>query len=133
MNNIYFGIAGTVLQSLCLAAFILISRTSFAQGGKLVVIGLTIVSVVMLLWYGVRRVKTRLNLFLLPVLLALGYSIAFHLVGVLGFHGLLMDWDISTDYFMSVLRVTSMVFAMYSIVTAVLYLVNRAIQKNSLL
>jgi hypothetical protein len=122
MKPVRFGIAGVVLQGIFLAAFILISRTSIAAMGKPVVIGLALICMVVLLWQGVKEAQTRATLFRLPLLLALGYIIAFHVVGVLGFRGLLRDWDFSADYLMSVLRVTIIVFVLYAIGTALLYL-----------
>jgi hypothetical protein len=131
MRPIHFGIAGTVLQGVGLAAFILISGMGIATVGKPIVIGLTLVSVALLLWHGVKQAKTRAALCLLPALLALGYVIAFHAVGALGFSGLLRDMEFSADYLLSVLRVTAIVFVLYVIGTALLYFVSKALKART--
>ncbi|MEN6544240.1 hypothetical protein [Parvibaculum sp.] len=125
MKLIRFGVMGIALQGMGLAAFILISRTSVATIGKPAVIGLTVVSVASLLWRSVTQAKTPTVIFLLPALLALGYAIAFHVVGVFGFRGLLRDAEFSVDYLLSVLRVTGIVFVLYAIGTASLYFVGK--------
>lgn len=131
MKPIRFGVTGTVLQGVGLAAFVLISRTGIANVGKPIVIGLTLVSVALLLWHGVKQVKTRTALCLLPALLALGYVVAFHAVGALGFRGLLRDMEFSADYLLSVFRVAAIVFVLYAIGTALLYFVSKALKARS--
>lgn len=128
MKPVRFGLAGMVLQGAGLAAFILISRTNISTVGKPVVIGLTLVSVALLLWHSVKQAKTPAVIFMLPALLALGYIVAFHAVGAMGFHGLLRDMEFSADYLLSVLRVTGIVFVAYVVGTALLYFVSKMLK-----
>jgi hypothetical protein len=94
MKFAQFAILGTILQGAFLIAFILVSRGRFAGVGKPLVITLACLSVTLILGVGVRNAKDSTSLCLLPVMLAVGYVIAFHLVGEIGFPGLLfLTWD----------------------------------------
>ena len=130
MKYLKIGIAGIVLQAACLAVFIIVSRTSFAAIGKPVVIALTLLVMGVFLWRKVTRVAARRDLFVLSALLALGYAIAFHLVGAIGFPGLLRDLGALADYFVSVMRVTAIVFLLYAIGAWLLYLLNKALNAH---
>jgi hypothetical protein len=121
MKTIKRGILGVVLQAVCLIAFIEVSRTSIAGIGKPLVVLLSVLSVLLFLWNWLKNEKRRIILWI-PVLLAVGYSIAFHLVGLVGFPGLLADISLSADYAKSVLSVTAIMFGCYSIATGFLYL-----------
>lgn len=126
-----FCVVGMALQGMGLVAFILISRTSIATVGKPVVIALTLASVALLLWHSVKQAKTPMVIILLPALLALGYTVALHAVGAIGFRGLLRDIEFSTDYLLSVLRVTGIVFVLYVIGTTLLYFVGKMLKVQS--
>lgn len=122
-----FSILGIALQSTSLLVFILVSRTNLAAIGKPSVILLAGLSVVILLWRGVRNATDSTSLFLLPLTLAVGYIIAFHLVGMVGSAGLLSDvYSPYDEYFWSVFRVTVVLFLLYGIATVFLFMVNRA-------
>ena len=124
---IRFSILGIALQGTSLLVFVLISRTNLAALGKPSVISLAGLSVGILLWRGVRNATDSTSLFLLPLTLAVGYIIAFHLLGVIGFAGLLTDLHSPYDeYFWSVFRVTVGLFLLYGIATVLLFMVNRA-------
>jgi hypothetical protein len=124
---IRFSILGIALQGTSLLLFVLISRTNVAAVGKPSVISLAALSVGVLLWCGVRNAPDWISLFLLPVTLAVGYILAFHLLGILGFSGLLNDLHSPYDeYFLSVFRVTVVLFLLYGIATILLFMVNRA-------
>ena len=126
MKLVQISILGLVLLGAGLAAFVFVSRTRFADLGKPFVIALAFLGVGLLLWRGVRNVSGVTYLFLLPAMLALGYIAAFHLVGEIGFPGLLRDVRPFTGgYVWSVLRVTSVVFCLYGIATALLFILNR--------
>ncbi len=125
MKLIHFGLAGAALQGSGLILFILISRTDIAPVGRAVVIGLTLLSLALLLWNGIKKAKNWVTLLLLPTLLALGYVVAFYAIGFLGFHGLLRDMGFSADYLLSVLRVTAVVFVLYVIGTGLLCFVRK--------
>ena len=125
MNPVRFGLVGMVFQGIALVAFILISHTNIATFGRPVVIGLMLFSVALLLWPNVKQAKTPAVIFFRPALLALGYVVAFHEVGAMEFHGLLRDKEFSAEYFLSVLRVTGVVFVLYVIGTALLYFISQ--------
>lgn len=121
MKTITRGILGIVLQAVCLIAFIEVSRTSIAEIGKPLVVLLSALSVLLFLWNWLKSEERKIILWI-PALLAVGYSIAFHLVGLVGFPGLLADVSLSVDYAKSVLSVTAIMFGGYSIATGFLYL-----------
>ena len=128
---IRFSILGIALQGTSLLLFVLISRTNVAAVGKQSVISLAALSVGVLLWCGVRNAPDWISLFLLPVTLAVGYIFAFHLLGILGFSGLLNDPHSPYDeYFLSVFRVTVVLFLLYGIATILLFMVIRAWPEN---
>jgi hypothetical protein len=127
MKLVQFSIFGMILQSVCLIAFILISRTTLADLGKPIVISLACLGVAFLLWRGVRNASGPTSLCLLPVVLAVGYIVAFHLVGIIGFRGLMRDIHPPYgEYLWSVLRVAVVLLVVYSIVTALLFAFKRA-------
>ncbi len=71
-----------------------------------------------------------MSLWPLPEVLAVGYIIAFHLVGLVGFGGLTRDIHPPYgEYLLSVLRVTVGLFLVYVIATALLFALNRALRK----
>lgn len=123
---LYF-IAAIILQMICLVIFIEISSSPFAVYGKPLVILCSIICMLALIWLCVISYRRNIELFLLPMFLAFGYSIAFHLVGLI-FHGLLRDCDLSIDYIKSVLAVTSMMLLLYTICTLLLYLLKQRIR-----
>lgn len=130
MKLVSFGIFGLLIQGAGLAAFMVVSRSSVATLGKPAVIVITGLVVCTLLWEGVRRSKGILSACLLPVMLALGYTVAFHLLGVLGFPGLLSDakqpWF---DYSLSVLRVTGTLLVLYGLLTVLFFAINRGFRR----
>lgn len=131
MKLAWFSLVGVVLQGFFLVAFILISRSPVAGPGKPVVVLLALLSVALLLWHGVRRTADVRSLWLLPVVLAVGYVVAFHVVGALGFPGLLSSLDAPFGaYLWSVLRVTVALLVPYGIATALLAVVSRALQRR---
>jgi hypothetical protein len=124
---IRFSVFGIVLQGASLLLFVLVSRTNVAAIGKPSVISLAALSVGILLWCGVRNAPDWISLFLLPLTLAVGYIIAFHLLGVIGFPGLLNDLHSPYgEYFSSVFRVIVVLYLLYGIATILLFTVNRA-------
>ena len=115
MNPFLFGVLGVVIQGVGLVSFMVVSRTNVAAFGKPAVYVLTCLMVCALLWEGVRRAKGVFGLCLLPITLSLGYSIAFHLSGFIGFPGLLsgVRGD-PLDFFLSVFHVTFFLFIVYA-------------------
>jgi hypothetical protein len=115
-------LVGVILQMILLATFILVSRSEHAQLGKSVVIGVAMLGMMGLFLYAV-KVHTIQQLILLSGLLAIGYILGFHILGILYFPGLLKDFDEwSTDYLQSALAVTATLFAIYVIAVLVLFL-----------
>jgi hypothetical protein len=134
MKIFWFGILGLLVQGVGLAAFMLVSRLSDATLGKLTVVVITGLAVCTLLWEGVRRSKRILTVCALPFLLTLSYVVAIHLLGVLGFHGLLKDaWPPWLDYFLSVLYVSGILLVIYGLTTLLFFAVNRGFRKIKLL
>jgi len=132
MKLFWFGILGLLVQGVGLAAFMLVSRSSVATLGKLTVVVITGFAVCTLLWEGVRRSKRILAVCTLPVLLTLTYVAAIHLLGVLGFPGLLKDaWPPWLDYLLSVLYVSRILLVMYALATLLFFAVNRGMRRIS--
>jgi len=125
MKLIRFGIAGFLIQIGALWAFILISRTDYAPFGKPLVIVLAIVALGTLLWHEVRKTPSYAPLCLLPLVLSLGYLVAFHLLGLIGFRGLMKDLQFDIDYLWSILGVLVTVSLLYGIATTALALLAR--------
>ncbi len=130
MKLLSFGILGLFVQGAGLAAFMVVSRSSLAPLGKPIVIVITGLAVCTLLWEGVRRSRGILAVCLLPVVLALGYVVAFHLLGLLGFPSLLADarqpW---LDYLLPLLHVTGTLFVLYGLATPGFFAINRGFRR----
>jgi hypothetical protein len=128
MRFLSFTAIGVLCQSISLGAFMFIAQTGFADIGKPLVVGGAILVSALLVWAWIRSIKKAIWIVLVPAALAVGYSVAFHLVGVLFFPGLLGDfYSPYIDYAFEVLRVTSNVFVLYGIGTGLLVLLNRAV------
>ena len=125
-----FGIFGLLVQGAGLTAFVLVSRSSFAAVGKPAIIVIAGLAICTLLWEGVCRSKGILTVCLMPLLLAVGYDVAFHLLGMLGFPGLLSDarqpW---LDYGLSILHVTITLLILYGLATALFFASNRGFSR----
>ena len=133
MNPFLFGILGVVIQGVGLVSFMVVSRTNVAAFGKPAVYVLTYLMVCALLWEGVRRAKGVFGLCLLPITLSLGYSIAFHLAGFIGFPGLLSDArEDPLGYFLSVFQVTFLLFIVYAVGTVLFFGVIWGLRKTRL-
>jgi hypothetical protein len=133
MKLFWFGILGLLVQGVGLAAFMLVSRSSDAMLGKLTVVVITGLAVCALLWEGIRRSKGILAVCTLPFLMTLSYVVAIHLLGVLGFPGLLKDaWPPWLDYFLSVLYVSGILLFVYGLATMLFFAVSRCLHGNSL-
>lgn len=130
MRLFWFGTLGLLAQGVGLAAFMLISRSNGATAGKLTVVVLTGLAICALLSEGVRRSRGILGVCPLPVLLTLGYVVAIHLLGVLGFPGLLKDacppW---VDYLLSVLYVSGILLTIYGLATLLFFAANRGFRR----
>ncbi len=117
---------GVFYQAASLAAFMLVARTGFADVGKPLVVGVAMPASALLMWIWIRSIKKAIGIFLVPAALAIGYAVAFHLVGVVLFPGLLGDfYPPFFDYALAVLRVTSNVFVLFGVGTALIFLLQR--------
>jgi hypothetical protein len=122
-----FSVIGVLYQAVFLAAFMSVAQTEFAEVGKPLVVGATILSSALLVWIWVHSIKKTMWIILVPASLAVGYTIAFHLVGVALFPGLLSDFYAPfLDNALSVLRVTANVFVTYGIGIALIVLLQRS-------
>jgi hypothetical protein len=74
MKLVQFTIFGIILQGVFLVAFILISRTTYADLGKPFVICLACLSVAFLLWRGVRNASGQTYCVCFPSFLQLDIS-----------------------------------------------------------
>jgi hypothetical protein len=126
-------IAGFLIQALGLIAFILVSRTSVAAIGKPAVIALFTLALMLVLWFSFKWISTRSSLIYLPALLAFGYVVAFHVVGMVAFHGLLSDWDFSLGYLLLLLRMAAIMFVLYAIAAGFLFLLKKARARGDVL
>lgn len=122
MKIIIRGIYGIALQAVCLIAFIEISRTSVAEAGKPLVVFFSMLSVLLFIWSWLKNENKKSVLLLIPAVLAIGYIIAFHLVGLIAFPSLLADAGLSIGYLISLFSVTLVVFGCCLIAAGGLYL-----------
>jgi hypothetical protein len=132
MKLIKLSLAGALVQAICLALFVLVSRTRVATIGKPVVIGIAIAGIVYIIWRAATKLGNWPSLCLFPVLLGLGYIIAFNLVVAGGFRGLLQqvyapDWD----YFWMEIDIACLLTALYGIITALLFTVHKVLQRRT--
>jgi hypothetical protein len=125
-----FSVIGVVYQSISLAAFMFVARTDFAFVGKPLVVGAAILATALLLWIWIRSIQKTLWLILAPAALAVGYSVAFQLVGFLFFPGLLIDFRAPFGYYAwPLLQVTGTLFVMFGFGTAFLVFLSRLMVK----
>jgi len=112
-----FSAIGVLYQSISLAAFIFVARTDFAYVGKRLVVGAAILTTALMVWIWIRSMQETRWLILAPASLAVGYSLAFHLVGVMFFPGLLaISIRHSLITLWQCLRVTGSVFVIFALV-----------------
>jgi hypothetical protein len=127
MQFLCFSAIGVLYQAVSLAAFMFIAQTDFADEGKPLVVGAAILVSAVLVWIWIRSIKSAIWIFLVPVALAVGYSVAYYLVGLLFFPRLLGDFHPPyLDVGLSVLRVTGNVLMLFGMGTGLLVLLNRA-------
>lgn len=120
-----FALLGTLIQGVFLSTFILVSRTTHAEIGKPLVMAAAFATMAVLVWRGTHLAKFRMVV-LLPLILSLGYTAAFHLVGAFAFPGLLRDMSSAgLDYFISVLRVTFTVWVLYGVASSLMFFIDR--------
>lgn len=129
MTILQIGLMGLATQFAVLWAFVSISQTNFAATGKPVVVVFGIVALTLVLWFGVTRVKKRSHLLALPLVMALGYLVAFFTLGRFVFRGLLSGATGSVDYAGSIFRVGCVLLVIYAVATALIYLLARLLRQ----
>ena len=122
---------GFLLQLFGIAGFIAVSRTSVGPLGKPAIIMLVAIFIALVIWASFKVIGLLGSVVYLPGLLAVDYVIAFHVVGITIFPGLLRDWGLSLDYFVSLLRVAGVVFVLFAVTSILLLLLKRAIDSNN--
>lgn len=126
-----FSAIGVLYQSIFLAAFMFVARTDFANEGKPLVVGAALFIAALMVWVWIRSMQVSLWLILAPAALAVGFSVAYQLVGVLFFPGRLGDfYPPFLDYPSTGLRVTANVFVLYGIATGLLVFLNRLMTRR---
>jgi hypothetical protein len=129
MSVLMFGLIGLATQLALLAIFISVSRSAFASTGKPIVLVVAFVALSLIIWSAVNRTKKVTHVLALPPVLALGYLIAFYLLGLIAFPGLLSEATTSSDYIGSVLRVGCALLVIYATATGVLYLFAKSLRR----
>jgi hypothetical protein len=129
MNLLILGTIGLVTQFALLATFVSISRSGFASTGKPVVLVVAVVALGLIIWSGVKRARKITHVLALPLVLALGYLVAFYSLGLIAFPGLLSDATRSSDYIGSVLRVGTALLVIYAVATGLLYLFAKSLHR----
>lgn len=132
MKYFVIGLLAVVIQCVGLSAFLVIS-TALSEGrlGGRIVIALTVFSMACLLWYGVRVTKTLRERILLPILCAMGYVIAYLLLGLTFFHGLMNGLAASpASYAKAVLSVLLVVCVLYAAGTVLFSFASRLIAET---
>lgn len=127
MKIVWFSIVGVVVQTFWLLAFILLSRTGLGGLGKDLIIVLASANVGILLWHRIKRTASFVAcVFLFPAILALGYTISFHLLGLAGFPGLLSDVHPPyAAYLWSVARITLLLTVAYALLSGLMLAISR--------
>jgi hypothetical protein len=119
MKFFYFSLCSAAWQAACLEGFILISRSRFSDAGKGIVIGIAVLGIALFLWRGIKSASSLASICFLPIILALGYILAFNLVGKMAFPGMLSYAHYSTlDTIEALLRVTTNLLFFYVAATA---------------
>jgi len=126
LRFICFGVIGVLYQSMSLTAFMFVADTRFAEVGKPLVVGASMLASALLVWIWIRSIERARWIFMVPALLAVGYSVAFQLVGLVFFPGLVGDfYPPFLDYAIALPRVTGNVFVLFGIGTALIFLLQR--------
>ena len=120
-----FAFIGLLIQFFGIFAYIIMVRTPWLSFSKPVLIGAIALSLLLLLWSGIRHHTWWMCLFGLPGLLGLGHVGAFYLVGVTGFHDLLDDFELSLDVFLSLLYQGAIIFVAFAAAAVVMVSLHR--------
>jgi hypothetical protein len=128
---IQLAVLGVSLEGFWLAMYIVVSSTNPSESSKTTILISAALSLVVLIYYSVTRLKRKRDLVLLLLILSFGYVGAFHLLGLLFFRGLLSDADLSFEYMRSLLGVAVVLLAIYLLVALVLYWLNALSRRSA--
>jgi hypothetical protein len=115
-----FTVFGILLQALGIGLFSAVSRTNWSSFGQpIVLLGMGL-SLFILLWRTLKKRRKARAIVVAGVCLAVGYVLAFHIVGAIAFPGLLRDLH-SNGYVGSVFRVFIIAAVLHSVFAATLF------------
>ncbi len=104
---------GFAIQAIGLVTFITTAKSSWAATTKPVVIGTTVLALAVLLLFANNQYRF-LRSVAISALLALGYLVAYHTLGILFFPALLMDLQIpSIEHMRAVMPIFGLLFVLY--------------------
>jgi hypothetical protein len=113
VRTLIVAVAGFVLQTIGLAAFIAIASTSWNASGKLLVVGASFLAMALLLLFANSPYRFSRSV-VQSALLALGFLIAHQSLTILFFRGLLKDIEIiSIEHLRTVIAIFGLLFVMY--------------------
>ncbi len=124
IDMVRLGVLGLFIHGAGLAAFLTASRYYSLPALKFAIIGITGGLCLLLLWKVIARYESFWPTVAGSAILATDYSIAFHILGFLGFRGLLRDAS-SAGYFVVIIEVTAYVFIIYLTISACLLFLRR--------
>jgi hypothetical protein len=127
MKVFYSAVLGFAIQAVGLGAFIVVAGGSWASPGKQLAIGATVVLMALLL-FAANRPYVFWRSVVISALLALGYLVAYILLGLTFFRGLLSNvpggWF---EYSQSIIRIFGLLFIIYLAGSAIAGKLNRFI------
>jgi hypothetical protein len=121
MKIFQFALTGLLIQFFGIFAYITMVRTPWLTFAKPVLIGMFAVSLLLLLWNGIRHHAWWVCLFGLPGLLAAGHVTAFYMVGFTGFRDLIDDLTPSLDAFAPLLYQGAIIFVLAFIAAVAMF------------
>ena len=118
-----------LIHALGLVAFLSVSAHLPNPVLKMLAIATTVVAAIAVLLVFTRKRSGVAPIVVAALIMAISYQVAFHLVGLLGFKGLLRDAG-GADYMIPLVEVTGLVFAAYLAIAGVLALVVQNTRPN---
>ena len=130
MRIISAATVGFVIQAIGLCAFALIANGVWASPGKELVIAITCLSMAVLLFFANRPYTIKRSI-LISALLAAGYLVAFHVLGIAFFSGLLKDFRVlSTEYLQTISSIFGVLFGLYFLGSAIAGFVDKFVSPS---
>lgn len=115
---------GTLVQILGISLFSSTSTTGWSRIGQPTALGVTLLGIIALLWFAFTNRNRPGTIILAGVALGAAYMLAFHLVGIVSFPGLLRDAD-AQGYWISILRVFAAAVVIHTGLAAVVFCLMR--------